>query len=249
MRMMWAALCLLLATAGCVRDEPRRLGNGGVQNELPRTNKQLGGGLPLFAATVVEGGGVRGSNNRVPEVVLDIHEELGKQLIPPGRIMLGQQHARFVFLAASQDEEARGFETPPNGTRIIAFGDAGPPLVVYANYVFADTEANRANVTLGRAEPESTAWQEPLFFASLGVAFIAIFLPWVSVTLGATAFALSIALSIGYESTIPRQTDIRVDLLLLVPVMLAAAISLLAAMTKRKPVAARSKSHRGNRRR
>jgi hypothetical protein len=50
---------------------------------------------------------------RVPEVVLDIHEEFG------------------------------------NGTRIIAFGDAGPPLVVYANYVFADTEANRANVTLG----------------------------------------------------------------------------------------------------
>ena len=248
MRMMWTALCLFLATAGCVRDEPSGLGNGGVQNELPRTNTQLGGGLPLFAATVVEGGGVRGTNNKVPDVVLDIHEEFGKQLIPPGRIMLGRQVARFVFLAASQ-EEARSFETPPNGTRIIAFGDAGPPLVVYANYVFADTEANRANVTLGRAEPESTAWQGPLFFASLGVAFIAIFLPWVSRTLGAAAFALSIALSIGYENTVPRQTDIRVDLLLLVPVMLAAAISLVAAMTKGKPVAARSTSHRGNRRR
>jgi hypothetical protein len=52
MRMMWAALCLLLATAGCLREEPISLGRGGVQNELPRTNMQLGGGLPLFAAPI-----------------------------------------------------------------------------------------------------------------------------------------------------------------------------------------------------
>jgi hypothetical protein len=226
--LLYTALLLLLGTAG-------------VQDELSRTNPQLGGGLPLFAATVLEGGGVRGSNNNVPEVMLDVREEFGKQQIPPGRITLGQQRARFLFLAASREDEGRGFETPPNGTRIIAFGNPGPPLVVYANYVFADSDANRANVTLGRAAPESAAWQAPLFFASLLLAFIAIFLPWFSVTIGATALALSIALYIAYETTIPRQVDIRVDLLPLAAVMLAATISLLAAIATRKPARRRSR--------
>src|SRR5205085_4863729 len=149
MRMTWPALCLLLATTACMPEEPTRLPSGGVQNELPRTNPQLGGGLPLFAATVVEGGGVRGSNTRIPDVMLDVREEFGNQHFPPGSITLGQQRARFLILAASSEDEGRGFATPPNGTRIIAFGNAGPPLVVYANYVFADTEANRANVALG----------------------------------------------------------------------------------------------------
>ena len=158
-----------------------------------------------------------------------------------GRIRLGRQRARFLVLAASREDEGRGFETPPNGTRIIAFGDAGPPLVVYANYVFADTEANRANVALGRAAPESAAWQGPLFFASMLAAFIAIFLPWFSVTFGATALALGIALYIAYENTIPRQVDIRVDLLPLFAVMLAAAISLLTAIATRKRARRRSR--------
>ena len=243
MRTMCTAACLLLATAGCMREEPSSP-RGGVQTELPRTNTQLGGGLPLFAATVVEGGGVRGSNrsNRsVPEVLLDVREQFGQQHVPPGRITLGQQRARFVFLAASREDEARGFNTPPNGTRIIAFGSAGPPLVVYANYVFADTDANRANVTLGRAAPESAAWQAPLFFASLFLAFIAIFLPWVSVRFGGTALALSIVSWLAYESTIPRQVNIRVDLLPLLAVMLTATISLLSAMATRKPARRRSR--------
>ena len=79
MRMTWPALCLLLATTACMPEEPTRLPSGGVQNELPRTNPQLGGGLPLFAATVVEGGGVRGSNTRIPDVMLDVREEFGNQ--------------------------------------------------------------------------------------------------------------------------------------------------------------------------
>ena len=112
--------------------------------------------------------------------------------------------------------------------------------MVYANYVFADTEANRANVALGRAAPESAALQAPLFFATM-LAFMAIFLPWFSVTFGATAFAVTIALYIAYESTIPRQMDIRVDLLPLFAVMGAAAISLLAAIVTTKFARRRSR--------
>ncbi|PYR65418.1 MAG: hypothetical protein DMF88_19965, partial [Acidobacteria bacterium] len=100
---------------------------------------------------------------------------------------------------------------------------------------------NRANVALGRAAPESAALQAPLFFATMLAAFMAIFLPWFSVTFGATAFAVTIALYIAYESTIPRQMDIRVDLLPLFAVMGAAAISLLAAIVTRKFARRRSR--------
>jgi hypothetical protein len=54
MRMLWIALPVVLATAGCA-GEPAGSRTVGLQNELPRTNGQLGGGLPLFAATIVEG--------------------------------------------------------------------------------------------------------------------------------------------------------------------------------------------------
>jgi hypothetical protein len=99
-------------------------------------------------------------------------------------------------------------------------------------------------VALGRAPPQSAPSQTPLFFGSLAVAFIAIFLPWFSVTGGAAAVAVSIALFIGYENTIPSQVDIRVDLLFLVPLMVAAAISLVVAVMTRTRAGARSRSRR-----
>jgi len=77
----------------------------------------------------------------------------------------------FRIIASSQSEANRGFRVPANGTRIIAFGDPrGSALVVYANHVFADTEANQAAIMGGRAPAASLAFQFPLFLGVLGFA-------------------------------------------------------------------------------
>jgi hypothetical protein len=214
----------LLLLAGCAG---ARAGNADVRRELPRTHEQLGGLMVLFAATVVEGGGVGGNNRNPPRVVLEVAEEFPKQHLAPGRVKPGRQAATFRIIASSKFEEERDFETPLNGTHIIAFGNAGDgPLVVYANHVFADTQENRANAMAGRGPAASAPLQGPLFFASLGIAFAAIFLAWFRVAFGAIALAASVALWLGYEAMLPKSVDIRVDLLVLFPMMLAAAVSL-----------------------
>ncbi len=214
-------VCLVLAT-GCAEetsDYPD------VRQELPNTHRQLGGGMALFAATVVDGGGAKGKSGNPPHVVLDVSKEFSGQFVAPGRVKLGRQDVTFRIISSSQSEENRGFRVPANGTRIIAFGDAtGSALVVYANHVFADTEANQAAIMGGRAPAASLAFQFPLFLGVLGFAFAAIFLAWFRVKYGVIALAVSIALWVGYESTIPIQT-IRIDLLIIAPLVLAATIS------------------------
>jgi hypothetical protein len=229
MRLPRIALCLLLAASGCV--EARTRGpNADVRPELPRTLEHLGGGLALFAATVVAGGGVRASAKDPRPVVVDVSREFEKQNAAPGRVKLGKQTVTWTGFEAPRNQEEQDFESPVNGTRIIAFGDpSSGSLKVYGNMVFADTEANRANASLGRAPREDPWIQGPLFVASLGLAFIAIFVPWFNVKLGVSALAVSVALWMAYEMTIPRQVDIRVDLVFLFPVLIAAAISITAA--------------------
>jgi hypothetical protein len=129
-------------------------------------------------------------------------------------------------MGSSQREEERDFQIPANGMRIIAFGDpARSPLVVYADHVFADTGTNRAAATLGRGPAAGQASETPLFLGALGFAFAAIFLAWSRVTFGLVALAVSIALWLGYETTVSSQA-IRVDLVILVPLVVAAAISI-----------------------
>lgn len=228
MRTPQIALCLALA-ASCLA-QAADTANAAVQRDLPRTHPQLGGGLALFAATVVEGGGVKASARDPRPVVLDVSREFEKQHVAPGRVKLGRQAVTWAAFEAPLGRDARDFESPTNGTRIIAFADpSGGTLKVYGELVFVDTEANRSNASLGRAAREEPWFQAPLFFASLGLAFLAVFLAWYEVKYGVIALAASVALWIGYEATIPTQVNIRVDLVLLFPVMLAAAISAAAA--------------------
>lgn len=219
----------LFLMAGCAEARPGP-GNADVQRELLRSHEQLGGGMVLFAARVVEGGGVAGNNKNPPQVVLEVGEEFPKQYLPPGRVKLGKQGATFRILGHSLVEEERDFETPLNGTHFIAFGSGGDgPLVVYANFVFADTQENRASAMAGRKPAASEPLQGPLFLTSVGIAFAAIFLAWFRVAFGAIALAASLALWLGYEAILPKNVNIRVDLLLLFPVLLAAVISLVFA--------------------
>jgi len=67
--------------------------------------------------------------------------------------------------------------------------------------------------------------QLALFLASLALAFAAVFLAWFRVKFGVIAIGLSIACWLGYESTIPAHVNIRVDLIILLPFLLAAIIS------------------------
>lgn len=238
MRVMPIMLCLLLA-AGC--DEERSGPNADMRSELSRTNEQLGGLTVLFAATVVEGGGVKGNNKNPPQVVLDVSKEFPGQHVATGRLKLGKQNATFRIIASSQFEADRDFEVPLNGTRIIAFGWTGAPgkleggpLTVYANDVFADTEANHANATLGRAPRKDPWFQLPFFFASVAFAFAAIFAVWFRVKYGMIALAVSIAFWLGYEVTVPS-FSIRIDLLILFPFMLAAFISAMIAAVHEEP--------------
>jgi hypothetical protein len=229
MRIAWITLWLLLAAG---HGAPAEAANADVQARLPNNHEQRGGLMALFAATVVEGGG---GSRKSPIAVVDVSEEFPGQYIAPGRIKPGRQEAVFRIIASSQLEAERSFETPMNATRIIAFGDPGPPLVIYANHMYADTETNRAALSMGRMPPPSAAWSVPLFFASLGLAVIGVFVPWLSLRFGVLSLAAAVVLWIAYEATIPRQVNIRVDLLLLLPVMLAAAISLVAAAVKKRP--------------
>ena len=216
------AFCLLLA-AGCARDLPPR--NSAMQPQLPRSHRQLAGGMALFAATVVEGGGVRTANRKQPQVVVDVSREFPGQLRPPGRVKLGQQTAAFQIIGSTERESEADFEIPPNGTRIIAFGEpGGKGLVVYANLVFADTDANQAAVLAGRGPAAGAAYEGPLFLGALGFAFAAIFVGWLRVRYGVIALAVSIGCWLGYETTVSSQA-IRVDLLILLPLVAAATIS------------------------
>jgi hypothetical protein len=211
--------------------------------DLSRSHDQLGGGLALFAATIVEGGGAKGSNNNPPRAIIEVSEEFSRQHLAPGRISIGKQEAVFRLLASSAAEERQGFEVPANGTRLIAFGDpARPPLIVYVNHLFADTPASRASIAAGRMQP-STVYeassarnriQMALFAGSLGAAFGSIFLPWLRIRYGVIGVAVSVALWLAYETQIPTQVNIRVDLVILLPMILAALIStVFAAANKR----------------
>ena len=75
MRVTRIVLCLLVAT-GCAEEQSDY---PAVRDELSRTHEQLGGGLALFAATVVEGGGVKGSDSKPQQVVLDVSKSFPRQ--------------------------------------------------------------------------------------------------------------------------------------------------------------------------
>lgn len=228
MRVMPILLCALLLAAGCVFENEPRGPNANVQRELSPTNKQFGGAGILFAATVVEGGGVRGSRKREPLVVIDVSHEFDKQWMPPGRIALGKQTVTWI---TGYVDEVREFETPMNGTRIIAFADALESqgrIAVFSNLVYADTEANRAVASAGRPPHRDSWFVLPFFLASLGVAFAAVFLAWFRVKFGVIALAVSIAFWLAYEAITPSFM-IRVDLLILFPFLFAAIFSIAAA--------------------
>lgn len=232
---MRIAACMLLAIA--LGDAHAEYGNADVQPELAATHARLGGNWPVFAATVVEGGGVKASNKNPPSVVLDVAEEFPSQRYAPGRVKIGKQAATFQVIGGSPAEAERDFETPLNGTRIIAFGDARGPLVVYADMIFADTPRNRARVLAGKQPAASESWQAPLFWGSLAIAFVAVFLAWYRVGFGGIALGASVILWLAYEAVLPQKADyIRLDLVLLFPVFIAAAVSLaVSAAIKRKP--------------
>ena len=103
---------------------------------------------------------------------------------------------------------------------------------MYANYIYTDTQASRAAVASGRAPLKQSAWQGPLFFASIAAALAAIFLAWIRVEAGLAALVVSIALLMAYNSTIPAWIDIRIDLVLVVPLIVIAVISLLIATVR-----------------
>jgi hypothetical protein len=201
--------------------------------ELTTAHEQLGGGLALFAATVVEGGGAKVNYRNPHQAVLDISEEFPKQWIASGRIPTGKQSVMFTSITG-REHDGLNFEIPANGSRIIAFGDPKTPggLDVYANLIYSDTQASRAAVASGRAPLKQSAWQGPLFFATIAAALAAIFLVWIRIEAGLVALVASIALLRAYESTIPAHIDIRVDYLLFVPLIVIAVISLLIATVR-----------------
>lgn len=184
----------------------------------------------LFAATIVEGGGHRASAKDAPVVVIDVSQELGGQHVAPGRMPLGKQSATWTILAASSRDELQEFETPMNGTRILAFAThSSGRLMVLADHVYMDTDANRAVAAAGRAVRGAPWFQLPLFLAAIAIAFAAAFLAWFRVRYGVIALGVSVASWLAYETTISRQTNIRVDLVILFPFLIAAAISIIAA--------------------
>jgi len=222
MRMMRIVLCLLLA-AGC-SSERTRGPNADVQKEFSPGQGPLGGHSRLIAAAVVEGGGHRGSAKDPPSVVIDVSPEFAGGAVP------GRQTVTWTALRRSGYDEQWEFETPMNGTRIIAFAiDAPGGLEVLANHVYADTEANRAAASKGGAAHRGSWLQLPLFIASVGIAFAAAFLAWFRVKYGVIALGVSIASWLGYETTISTQTNIRVDLVILFPFLIAAVVSVIAA--------------------
>lgn len=217
-------LVLLVVLAAC-EDRRARVANADVQKEFSPSQGPLGGNLRLIAATIVEGGGRRGSAKDPPSVVIDVSPEFAGGALP------GKQSVTWTALGGSRYDEQWEFETPINGTRIIAFATDSPGgLKVLANHVYVDTEANRAAASKGGAPSyREPPFQLPLFIASLGIAFAAAFLAWFRVKYGVIALGVSVALWLGYETTISRQTNIRVDLVILWPFMIAALISILAA--------------------
>jgi hypothetical protein len=219
-------LCLVLLVVLAACDDRRlRVANADVQKEFSPSQGPLGGGLRLIAATVVEGGGRRGSAKDPPSVVIDISPEFAGGALP------GKQSVTWTAPGGSRHDEQWEFETPTNGTRIIAFATDSPSgLRVLANHVYADTELNRAAASKGAVPSyREPPFQLPLFIASLGIAFAAAFLAWFRVKYGVIALGVSIALWLGYETTISTQTNIRVDLVILWPFMLAALISIICA--------------------
>ena len=73
-----------------------------------------------------------------------------------------------------------------------------------------------------------------VFVASIGAAFASIFLPWFRVSYGAIGIAISVALWLAFEVQIPREMNIRFELVFLFAMMLAAVISTVFAAASAK---------------
>jgi hypothetical protein len=235
MGIMRIVLCLLLAT-GCGCDRGRGP-NADVQSELSSYDSGFGRGLMLFAATVMEGGGQRGSTKDPPLVVVDITHAF-EQGRTPGQLTLGTQPVIWTVRGKTRFDEQWEFETPVNGTRIIAFATDSPGRIkVFADHVFADTGANRAVASAFN----QSHWRMPvdvwiagtLFLASLAFAFVASIVAWFRVKYGLIALAVGLALWFALEVITPSEM-LRFDLLLLLPLQFAAVFSVGLADGKRK---------------
>jgi hypothetical protein len=253
MRVMPIMLFLLLAAGcGCARE---RGPNADVQKELASNHRQLGRGWMLFAATVVEGGGQRANAKDPPLVVVDITHAF-EQGATPGELTLGRQPVIFgdvlrggtTISGDTPMAQEWEFETPVNGTRIIAFATDSPGRIqVQADLVFADTEANRAVASARRPPGWRTApdhWiVRVLFLLSLGFAVATSIAAWARVKFGLMALAASIVSWLAYEPLLPPYT-IRLDVAILF-VFWVAGMTCLCIAVIREDNAARGKNGAG----
>ena len=194
MRVTRIVVCLVLAT-GCAEESSDY---PDVRAELSRTHEQLGGGMALFAATVVEGGGVKGSGARPQQVVLDVSREFPGQWVAPGRVKLG---------TADRDiPHYRGF-AKRREPRVQGSGERHAHHRVWRRDRQRAGRLRQSRVRRHGNKPggcdgrpcagPGVAYQFPLFLGALGFAFAAVFLAWSRVKFGLIALAVSIALWLG----------------------------------------------------
>ena len=242
MRLMPIVLALLLA-AGCFPERPRGP-NADVKRELSAHNPHLRGGLIVFEANVLEGGGKAVTPLHPVPVVIDVTSVFPERRGAAARMAPGRQA---VLWKATGSGDEPTFETPVDGTSIIAIAStAGEQIQVLADEVYLDTQENRAVAIGPLAAPTGASWQGPLFLGSLAIAFFTVFLPWYRLKYGGIGLAASIVLWLAYEVTVPTQS-IRVDLLILGPFLLAAIASVATAAVQadKSRTGARKKPRRG----
>ena len=190
-------------------------------------------GLAAFAGMVVEGGGQSVARAETLEGVLQVDAVLPTFRTPEQPpLRTGSQKVMFRALAI-HDPKVTTFETPPNGSRVIGFGvpDAPPDglLLVYADHLYADTPALRAVFEVNTQPFTRNPWQGRFFYALMIFAGCALVGAWIHLEMGAVLLAASFLSWAGYESTLSPHANIRLDLMVILPIVALACVSVLLA--------------------